>query len=52
MARHNLNISNIPEQYQGYMDFFSELHENNEAVILEDSTWRGVSRRLDGRGRQ
>jgi hypothetical protein len=38
MARHKLHVPYIPEQYQGYMDFFSEHHENKDPVILQDGT--------------
>jgi hypothetical protein len=38
MGKHDLHIPYIPAEFQGYMDFFSEQHENKEPVILEDGT--------------
>jgi hypothetical protein len=28
----------IPDRFQGYMDFFSDNHQNKEPLVLEDGT--------------
>ena len=33
-----LQFPYLPEQYRGYMDYFSDDNENKEPIILEDGT--------------
>jgi hypothetical protein len=38
MPRENKSFPYLPDQYTGYMDYFSDDHNFKEPVLLEDGT--------------